>query len=59
MDRRFADNTDPLVKAIEMQDHEMARLILEANLEENFLHKDGLAADMARSYQSRERGVYL
>lgn len=45
------------MKAFESHDMEMAGLILEADLEQNFLHKGGLTADMARSYQSKERGM--
>ena len=44
------------MKAFDARDMEMARLILEADLEQNFLHRDGLTADMAKSYQSKERG---
>lgn len=57
MDRRLADGKDPLMRAFESRNMDMASLILEADLEQNFLHKDGLTADMARSYQSKERGM--
>ncbi len=56
VDRQMSDGTVPLMRAFDNQDMNNVNYILNADLEHNFLHKDGITAESANAYQSKQRG---
>ncbi len=56
VDRQMSDGTVPLMRAFDNQDMTNVNYILNADLEHNFLHRDGITAESASAYQSKQRG---
>lgn len=57
MDKEMTDGRTAWIRAFETRNMDMLDLLLkESDLDTNFVNKEGLAAILATSYQSNDRG---